>query len=237
MIAQFAQDFPAPIRRAGDTAVELVADYYRGSTIKPEVNLDWERLSQGDMSARLAVKTAAGEVHNISLTVGASGREVLARIRERYSAREDLADDELFEIDVYPLGVLDRTAAYSSAEKVNDLIHWQQFMDMTDVLEAGGEEGQDWEELREMLRFTVGRLYENNFEQLRGQLRNERAGADFIRQLLRTRNEAFVDIALRLTRLEPSLAVEVREELTAVAADPSLNEDLRKRASSQLTAT
>jgi len=229
MIARFMQDFPAPVRREGEAAVELVIDY-RTDPIKPAVNFDWERLSQGDLSASLAVKNFSGQQDNLELTIGQLGREVIDRIREQYGD-ENATPVEGNDASAFANGWLDRAFSSSPSGKVGNLIAWQQFLELAEVLEVREDDGPRWERFRQNL---LG-FYERSFDQLRGRVRDRKLdGTGLVRQLLDSRNEPLVDIALRLTTLEPSLAAEVRDEITAVAEDVRLPGDLRDRASSQL---
>ncbi|MFE6745293.1 hypothetical protein ACFVGM_05515 [Kitasatospora purpeofusca] len=211
-------------------SLTLVADF-TGTTLKPTVSLDWERLSRGELSVDVILQDPVGQETRIPIPLDEVVRERLSSI-ERYYADGALTLHKEFESPF--LGEAGGRNS-SSTKRINELLRWQQFIDMAAALEP--EDGPDsrWGRLRSALLDRVDLLYRKNFGLLREQLRNDKTGAATVSRLFASRNEAQVDIALRLVALEPSLAAAVQEELAEISTDRTLGSSIRLRALNRLT--
>lgn len=234
---------PAPILTEHDNtpetsdnaAVELVADYSDG-TIRPTVNLDWERLSRGELSARLSVQDRQGDTHYIPFTLREATLAALSSIGERYQPEGESASTPYMPPEARNAPKVAGDTISSPSEKVNDLVQWQQFLDTVRALKPQVGYDNPWSYLRQKLLDRVDLLYAQNFSLLREQLRNERGGAKVVRMLFDSRNEVLVDMGLRLVALEPGLEAAVQDDLVEICADDTVGETLRQRAFNRLNA-
>ncbi|MFE7189504.1 hypothetical protein [Kitasatospora sp. NPDC057541] len=210
-------------------SLTLVADF-TGTTLKPTVNLDWDRLARGELSVDVILQNRFGPDTRIPVPLGEAARDRLSSI-ERYYADGTLT--RIKDVETESFGGIGGRGS-SSTEKINELLRWQQFIDMTAALEPEDGPESGWGRLRTALLNRVDLLYRKNFGLLRDQLRNDKTGAATVSRLFASRSEAQVDIALRLVALEPSLAAAVQEELAEVSADRTLGINFRLRALNRL---